>query len=440
MTRTDVDTQFAELAASPPVDECDVVVVDPPEPSPLADLAAATRAAQAAPLDSPPLRELAGQRAAQAAAAGRDTRAVIITSDATRAVPSAKLLPLVLEELSAGGIDAGHVDVVIGTGAHRAATDAELHTILGGLYGRVVVQSHDARAASLVEAGRSRRGTPVLVNRTVAEADLRIALGEVEPHEFAGFTGGRKAILPAVAGDATIVANHALEMLTAPGVGVGLLDGNIVHEEMVEACRLAGLDFIVNVTIDRRLEVTAVAAGGPEAAHADLVGSVRRHAGVTLERRPDVIVCGPDRPLDINLYQGTKTLTSIKPVVGPLTAVVFVSPCHEGVGADEMLEPFVGATGAGDAFAALRRRYVVEHNGACMLALFLDRCPTVLAACPGVGADDLRTLLLHPVADARAGLEQALGVADAAPRESGRRPLVAFIPRAQRLLLSLAGE
>ena len=420
-----LDEVVRDLMGSPLIVGCDVRQIEVTDRPPI-EPGAACRAALQAPRGTPPLREFAADR----------RTAVIITSDATRAVPSAALLPPLLHELAAAGIPAERVTVVIGTGAHRAPTDDELRGILGDLYGQLRVQSHDARASDLVEVGRSRRGTPVLIDRTVAQADLRIALGEVEQHEFAGFTGGRKAILPAVAGQATILANHALDMLAHPGVGPGALDGNVIHEEMLEAARLARLDFIVNVVVDRELKVVALAAGDFEQAHADLVSLIRRYATVSLERRPDVIVTGPDRPLDINLYQATKALSSIVPLVGQRSAILLLSACHEGIGANELAAPFVGAQSPEEVIDNLRHRYVVEHNGAFMLADFLRRCPSVVACCPGVSNTALRTLLLEPVADPQAGMARALGVADSQPRD-GRPLLVAFIPRSQRLLLSL---
>lgn len=284
-------------------------------------------------------------------------------------------------------------------------------------------------------ASRSRRGTPILLNRTVAQADLRIALGEVEPHEFAGFTGGPKAILPGVAGQATILANHALDMLVDHRAAPGVLDGNPIHEEMLQAAHLARLDFVVNVVVDRA-KVVALAAGDLEQAHAHLVAFVRRHSTATCEHRPDVIVTGLDRPLDINLYQATKALSSIAPLVGQRSVVLLISACREGLGADELAAPFVGAQSPEEVIDNLRRRYLVEHNGAYMLAAFLRRCPSVVACCPGVSNTALRTLLLEPTADPQAGLARALGVADAQPHDERPRQ-VAFIPRAQRLLLSL---
>ena len=161
----------------------------------------------------------------------------IITSDATRAVPNRELLPAVVAELHAAGIGDDAIEVVIGTGAHRGATPAELREMLGEEWiGRLRVANHDARGDT-VAVGTTARGNEVLVDRRVAEAGVRIALGLVEAHEFAGFTGGPKAILPAVCGYDTIVRNHSIAMMSHPGARPGVLEQNPIHEEMCEAAR-----------------------------------------------------------------------------------------------------------------------------------------------------------------------------------------------------------
>ncbi len=229
------------------------------EPPPI-DLGAALSRALARPVGAPPLRELARGR----------RRVAIITSDSSRPVPAHALLGPVLAELEAGGIDADAVDVVMGGGAHRPPYPEEIQALLGQWAGRVRVRCHDYRAADLVDLGRTPAGTPLLVDRVVAAADLRVSFGQVEPHEFAGFTGGRKSILPAVSGEATILANHSLANLSHPRSRPGVLEGNPIHEDMLAAARMARLDFIVNVVLGGDLQPFAAAAGDPVAAHAKL--------------------------------------------------------------------------------------------------------------------------------------------------------------------------
>jgi hypothetical protein len=266
-----------------------------------------------------------------------------------------------------------------------------------------------------------------------------------------------------VAGYETIVRNHSLSMLAHPSARPGVLAGNPIHEEMVETARRAGLDFIVNVALDRELRPIAVAAGDMEAAHEQLVAFLRDHLELPLPaRRLSVIVTGPGRPLDINLYQATKALVGIEPLLdadhgtaaGPV--VVLLSRCWDGPGSDEMFEPFVRACAQGDpgaaqdaaqrtrsiseaALAALERDYTIEKDEAYYVARVTPKCSWVIACCPGVPDAKLRALGWEPAADADSALARARGLLDCqaeapAAAGSGRAPLVVLFPRPQRAL------
>lgn len=421
MTYRETDALAAQLAALAAEAELlghDVRTVAPPSP-PAVDLLAAATAALATPTGTPPLRELA---------AGRHD-VVVVTSDATRAVPSRVLLDALMPELAAAGVADDEVTVVIATGAHRAATDAEIEQMLGPRWAAALrVVNHDAHAADLVDIGRTSRGTPVAICPEVAQAGLRIALGVVEPHEFAGFSGGRKAIVPGVAGYATILANHAVERLADPRTAAGITSGNPVHEDMLEALRLVGPVFILNVTLDEHLRPTAVAAGDCEAAHEVLVGFVRDSVGCRVDGGADVIVTGPGAPLDVNLYQAVKALGAVQPLVDGRTRVLLLAACAQGVGAAAMVEPFRAAGSPAGVLEALRGPdYVVEQNGAYVLAEFLTRPARVHAWCPGLEDQVLEAFGMRPATSPSAGLVAAL-------EGLGAGADVLFIARPQRLL------
>ncbi len=460
----DLDAVVDDLAVTAAEGGCDVRRLGVAEPPPI-DLQVALRGALARPAGAPPLRELArGRRSA-----------VVITSDATRPVPAHALIGPVMAELETAGIGADAVDVVIGGGAHRPAYRDEIVRLLGEEWaGRLRVHCHDAKATDLADLGQTPAGTPLLVDRRVAAADLRTSFGQVEPHEFAGFTGGRKSILPAVAGEASILANHAVANLSHPSARPGVLEGNPIHEDMRAAARLARLDFIVNVVLGGDLQPLAVAAGDPEAAHAELVAFVRGYAQLERPEGPvDVVVTGPGAPLDINLYQSTKPLVGLQPMVEGMAAtslhssgtaqtgvtspddagvvaappwrppvVVLLSRCWDGTGSDEMLEPFAGASGPADVLARLREHYTVEMNESFNIARFLTVCPRVVACCPGVPDDVLRRLFFIPAPTPEAALQAALALVapdgavsgSSAPPVAARRPSVLVFPRAHRAL------
>jgi len=452
----DIDVLCERLAASPLLAGHEVVHVAPSDPPPV-DAAAALAAALAGPIGAPPLSELArGRRSA-----------VIITSDATRATPSAALIGPVMAELARGGLSSDDVEVVIGLGAHRPATPDEIRRLLGAEWAdRLRVSNHDARADDLVDLGQTPRGVPLLLNRRVAQADLKIAFGQVEPHEFAGFTGGRKAILPSVAGYETIVRNHALDMLTRPTARPGVLDGNPIHEEMLAAARLAGLDFIVNVALDAESRPIAIAAGDPDDAHRHLVDVLRGHFGVpAMTRPPALIVTGTGAPLDINLYQTVKALIGIEPLLdiargaAPAPVVVLLSRCWDGGGSEEMFEPFVQArellraerpaqsppqepapaTLAGAVVTCLERDFTIEKDESYFIARVTPKCRAVVACCPGVSDERLRLVGWEPAGDGASAVARGLELSRAAAAGSGRPagspagPVV-LAPRAQRAL------
>jgi nickel-dependent lactate racemase len=400
-----LDTLLTEVGHSPTLDGCDINLIAVREPQPI-ELRSALANALAAPLAAPRLAELARGAAS----------AVIITSDATRAVPNRVLLPAVVAELAAAGLDERQITAVIGVGAHRPMRPEELRAHLGEWATRLCVVNHDATAGDLSRAGTTTSGNEVYVNRLVLEADVRVALGQVEPHEFAGFSGGPKAILPAVAGYDSILRNHSLGMLRDPQSRPGILDGNPIRGEMVEAARLAHLDFAVNVVVDRALRPLAVAAGDAVAVQDELAGFIRSYAQVEPPAdvdgsplTPDLVVTGPGQPLAVNLYQTVKALVGIEALVGRQTVVLLVSSCDDDTGGRDWLTPFEGALGPEEVLARLEDDYTVERDHSYFLARFLRRCPQVVVCCPGVTDDDLRRLFLEPAKDAMEGLGRGGG-------------------------------
>jgi nickel-dependent lactate racemase len=425
----DLPALFAGLAGAPALAGYDTRLITPSEPRPV-DLVEAARAALRRPVGAPRLSELAaGKRSA-----------VIVTSDATRAVPNKVLLPLVLAELEAAGISAANVTVLIALGAHRPLATDELARLLGAkLLDRVRVVNHDPSGPCVV-VGSTGSGNELRVAPSFVEADVRIALGLVEPHEFAGFTGGGKAVLPGIAGHDSIIRNHSLEMLRRPGSRSGEVTTNPIRQEMDEAARLSGLQFIVNVVLDRRLRPLAVAAGDPIVAHAELVRFVRAYASVSPpsdiehpHEPPDLIVTGPGAPLDVNLYQAVKALVAMEPWVHAAGSVALLSRCREGDGSSEMIEPFLGGGAPEEIIDRLPAEYTIEKDHSYFIARFLTRCPQVTVCCPGVAAEKLVTLGFVAAATVDDALSAATGRGTHSSRRS--RPLAVLFPSPQRFLL-----
>ncbi len=261
-----------------------------------------------------------------------ENKVAIVVDDATRKAPSNIMLPPVLAELNQAGVKNENITIIFGTGIHRPVTDEEAKMLLGEeVLKRVKVISHDAKAPDLVHVGTTKRGNKVKLNRVFAEANVRVLLGDVGFHYYAGYGGGRKSILPAVAGEDSIKFNHA--MLLNPNARIGILEGNPVHEDMVEAAKLVKVDFVVNVVTNSKSQIVQAFAGELDEVFNHGVKLVDEMYRVTVDRRSDIVVasCGGS-PADINLYQAHKTIDRALEVVKRGGVIILVAECPEGHG------------------------------------------------------------------------------------------------------------
>ncbi len=257
----------------------------------------------------------------------------IVVNDQTRSTPSHLIIPPLLDELNKTGIQDSDITVIIGCGTHRPPKPEETKALLGEqTLQRVKVISHDCKAKDLVFLGKTKTyGTKVYVNKVFAEANLRILTGEVELHYYAGYGGGRKNVLPAVSGEETIQHNHA--MILHPKAHTGVLEGNPIHEDMIEAARLAKADFIINIVTNGNGELVKAFAGDLEHAFYEAVKLVDEMYKVPIERRADIVIVSPGgHPRDIDLYQAYKGVDDALDAVKRGGAIIWVAECPEGHG------------------------------------------------------------------------------------------------------------
>ena len=275
------------------------------------------------PIGAPRLRELAaGKR-----------KITVIASDHTRPVPSRVIMPLMLEEIRAGNPDA-EITILVATGLHRTTTLDELK----GKFGEDIVSKeriivHDCDdAANLVNLGKLPSGGDLIVNRLAVEADLLVAEGFIEPHFFAGFSGGRKSVLPGIASRATVMYNHNAGFIAHPKARTGVIDGNPIHEDMLFAARAAKLAFVVNVVIDAVHEPIFSVAGDCDAAHR--VGREFLAEKCQVDAIPADIAVSTNGgyPLDQNIYQAVKGMTAAEATVKPGGVVVMFAKAADGHG------------------------------------------------------------------------------------------------------------
>ncbi|NCB63129.1 MAG: nickel-dependent lactate racemase [Clostridia bacterium] len=282
--------------------------------------------AMADPIASPTLKSLAE---------GKKT-AVIIISDHTRPVPSKHIIPFMLRELRSGNPDID-VTLLVATGFHRGTTKAELTGKLGEeIVAKEKILVHDCQDdGANVDIGVLPSGARLVVDRTAAEADLLIAEGFIEPHFFAGFSGGRKSVLPGVCSKVTVLGNHCSAFIDSPCARTGVLDGNPLHRDMVEAARLTGLAYIVNVVIDEEKRVAAAFAGDPIKAHEAGCEFLKGFCRVKPEKRGDIVVTSNGgAPLDQNVYQSVKGLTAAEAAAAPGAVLIISSRCNDGTGGE----------------------------------------------------------------------------------------------------------
>jgi nickel-dependent lactate racemase len=292
------------------------------------DVPAAVAEALAEPINSPPLRELAGP----------GDKICIVFTDITRASPDYLLVPPVLAELQAAGVHDEDITLLCGIGLHRSSTAEEKVTKLGqAVVDRYrVVDNEPQNPDALVDLGTTGSGIPLSVSRVAYEADLLIATGIVEPHQYAGYSGGRKTLAVGAAGEAMIAYTHGPQMVDHPGTRLGRIDGNRFHEAITEAARRAGLRFIVNVVQDDHKQVVHVRAGEPEASFEELVALAKTIYEVPVPQQYDLAVAGVGFPKDTNLYQASRAASYLffapSPVVRPGGAFIVPAPCGEGAG------------------------------------------------------------------------------------------------------------
>lgn len=266
---------------------------------------------------------------------------VVISSDHTRPVPSHIIMPVILEEIRKGNPDA-EITILVSTGLHRATTKEELI----GKYGEKICSKekivvHDCDDGNnLVYLGKLPSGGKLIINRIVAEADLVVAEGFIEPHFFAGFSGGRKSILPGVASRETVMYNHNSSFIASPYARTGIIDGNPIHNDMLYAARAARLDFIVNVVINAEHDPIYAVAGDCDLAHRAGREFLLSKCEVDAIPADIAVSTNGGYPLDQNIYQSVKGMTAAEATVKEGGVIIMLSKADDGHGGESFHSTF----------------------------------------------------------------------------------------------------
>ena len=306
-----------------------VEVIRKPAMPVLSDPVGALEASLASPVAAPPLSQLA--------AAARSV--CIVICDITRPVPNGIILPVLIHRLLAAGVEASAITVLIATGLHRPNEGSEMAAVIGSdwVLRTVRVVNHSARNdEDHVTLGKTTRGTPVRLDRRLIEADLRIVVGLVEPHFMAGYSGGRKLLAPGVAHADTITSFHHARLLEHPLATSTVLDGNPLHDELLQIAAMAGTVYAVNTVLDEERRIAAINFGALLPSHAEAVSCIRKYAERQMARTYGVVLTSSaGYPLDQTYYQTVKGIVCALGALRPGGTLLIVSECAEGLGSAE---------------------------------------------------------------------------------------------------------
>jgi len=345
--------------------------IEPKEKPGVPDAKAEILRALKEPIGSKPLSEIVKS----------GSKVAIVVDDATRPAPSYIIVPPLLEELNHLGVNDEDITIIFGCGTHRAVKLDEARELLGeDVVNRIKAVSHDCHAKDHVYMGTTKKhGTKVFVNKIFAEADVRILTGDIEMHYYAGFGGGRKSVLPGVSSAETIQHNHA--MILHPQARTGILEGNPIHEDMVEAAKLAKVDFILNVVMNSKGEIVKAFAGDLEQAFYEGVRLVEEMCKVPIDRRADIIVVSPGgHPADIDLYQAYKAVDNALDSVKRGGVIILVAECPEGYGNEVFYEWMMKFKDAKSMEKEIKKRFVIGGHKAYYLLKTLQKAQIILVS------------------------------------------------------------
>jgi len=369
--------------------------------TPIPDVRRAVEEALSRPIGSVRLRDLVkpGQTVA------------IIVTDITRKPPEEIILPLLVEELVAGGIKKKDMTAVVATGTHRPNTPEELKEKFGKVVDEISFINHDAwNREGLIDLGMTEGGIPLVFNRTVVQADIRISTGVIETHLFAGYSGGVKSIAVGVAGEETIAATHNYQVLQETRLGI--IEGNRFRRFLTEATQALGLHFIVNVVQTGKKEVVKVVAGHPVEAFNEGVKVARNLYEVEIDYPGDIVVSGVSYPKSRDLYQATRAGNVVvfgpKPVVVKGGVILIPALCEDGCGHPGYCNIMRRAVDVDEVIAISREEgFAAGEQKALILAWILKQARIVMTDC-SLPEETLKELYLESAPTLQEGFDREL--------------------------------
>ncbi len=376
------------------------------------------------PIDSPSLAQLATDR----------TSACVVISDVTRPVPNRLILPPILQTVEKSGIPRHKITILVATGVHRPNEGKELEEMVGAdIMNNYRIVNHLSQELETHKyLGLTRNGTPVYIDKTYLESDLKITTALIEPHLMAGYSGGRKAVCPGLASVETMKIMHGPRILEHPKASVGILEGNPFHSEATEIAQMAGVDFSLNVVIDNQRRLTGVFAGDLVEAHLAGVKFVEKQSKATLPHPVDaVIVSSAGYPLDTTFYQAIKGLLAALDIVKPNGSIILVAACSQGLGSKPFTELILKTQDLRQFVHDIYQpeNFVIDQWQLEELAKVAKKAK-IYCYTEGIPYHQLKDLFVHPLRTPEEGIQQVLS-------RHGPQAKIAVIPEGPYVLATV---
>jgi nickel-dependent lactate racemase len=308
----------------------------------------------------------------------RNNKVAVVVSDISRVCPTRTILPFIMRSLKMSGVPRDNVRILIGTGTHRGHTAAEKRTLLGP-YASSITKIVDHSMDSVQYVGTTKRGTKVSVNSLLLDADFALAIGNVDVHYFAGYTGGYKGVVPALAGKETIERNHSL--MTLPNAEPAVVESNPVREDLEEAGQMTGLRYVINVVQDERKRIMSSFAGDPIAAQRAAIKTVDDLVKAPVKESADIVVASAGGyPRDINLYQALKAIENASHAVKAGGTIILVAECREGFGNTTFESWMTRASSLEEVGEKLSKHFILGAHKAYALSKIAKRAEIIVAS------------------------------------------------------------
>lgn len=346
------------------------------------------------PIGTPPLDDIVKP----------EEKVVIVTSDITRPMPTAKVLPIVVETLKRTGIADSNISVVFGLGVHRKHT-AQEHAALVGQELYEKIECIDSDPEDVVHLGETTRGTPVELFRKVVEADRLICLGNIEYHYFAGFSGGMKAIMPGVSTREAIQANHS--RMVEEAATTGEIEDNPVRADIDEVYKFLPVDYLVNVVLDEDKKIINAFTGDVFQAHRAGCQYLDALYKIEIDEPADIVIVTPGGfPKDINLYQAQKALDNAKHAVKDDGIIILFAACTEGLGEAVFEQWILNVPSPGSLIGRIRQNFQLGGHKAASIAMVMEKAQIYLVS--DFPPDFTEKIFMVPFPDIQTALQKAL--------------------------------